>query len=236
MTEFVFARHGQASFGAADYDKLSDIGHVQSRLLGEWLASHAEHPFDAVVVGPMLRHRETLDGIVAAYADRAHELPAALCMDALAEFDHRGVLEAFVRRHPQRESVAAAQAGRSRDQRAVYRFLRDGLQTWASGELDAQVPEPWAHFQDRIRGAARALIEHCAERRRVLVVTSGGVMSQLAQQALGAPSATGVELNLSIRNTALAEFRCIDGAMTLATWNSLPHLAAPDRRTLWTHY
>jgi phosphohistidine phosphatase SixA len=30
MAQLYLVRHGQASFGAADYDKLSDIGHKQS--------------------------------------------------------------------------------------------------------------------------------------------------------------------------------------------------------------
>ena len=38
MAELVLVRHGQASFGAADYDKLSDLGWRQSRWLGEYFA------------------------------------------------------------------------------------------------------------------------------------------------------------------------------------------------------
>jgi hypothetical protein len=68
------------------------------------------------------------------------------------------------------------------------------------------------------------------------VVTSGGVMAQLAQYALGGSDDAAVELNLSIRNSALAEFHAADGRLALASWNALPHLAAPDRRTLWTYY
>ena len=38
MAELVLIRHGQASFGADDYDKLSDMGWRQSRWLGEYFA------------------------------------------------------------------------------------------------------------------------------------------------------------------------------------------------------
>ena len=37
MAHIHLIRHGQASFGAADYDQLSDLGHRQSVRLGEHL-------------------------------------------------------------------------------------------------------------------------------------------------------------------------------------------------------
>ena len=38
MSVLLLVRHGQASWGSADYDVLSDLGHEQSRLLGKHLA------------------------------------------------------------------------------------------------------------------------------------------------------------------------------------------------------
>ena len=40
MSKILLVRHGQASFGAADYDNLSPTGHEQSRVLGAALAIH----------------------------------------------------------------------------------------------------------------------------------------------------------------------------------------------------
>ena len=34
MSELILIRHAQASFGEENYDKLSDLGHKQARLLG----------------------------------------------------------------------------------------------------------------------------------------------------------------------------------------------------------
>ena len=39
MSSILLVRHGQASFGAADYDVLSPTGHEQSRVLGSALAA-----------------------------------------------------------------------------------------------------------------------------------------------------------------------------------------------------
>ena len=36
MQKITFVRHGQASYGSDNYDKLSELGHKQTRLLGEY--------------------------------------------------------------------------------------------------------------------------------------------------------------------------------------------------------
>ena len=62
MSELYLVRHAQASFGAANYDQLSDLGHQQSRWLGEHLALRGIG-FDKLVVGDMHRHHQTMDGM-----------------------------------------------------------------------------------------------------------------------------------------------------------------------------
>ena len=55
-------RHGQASFGAADYDNLSELGQRQSVRLGEYLAAR-QIDFDAVLTGTLKRQVQTWAGI-----------------------------------------------------------------------------------------------------------------------------------------------------------------------------
>lgn len=57
-------RHGQASFGKADYDNLSERGHEQAYLLGKSFAERGVRP-SLVVCGSMKRHRQTLAEIAA---------------------------------------------------------------------------------------------------------------------------------------------------------------------------
>jgi broad specificity phosphatase PhoE len=58
----------------------------------------------------------------------------------------------------------------------------------------------------------------------VLVLTSGGVISRLAQAALGASDRSAVDLNLSLRNSGLCEFHARPYGLALGSWNALPHL------------
>ena len=62
MSELHLVRHAQASFGSANYDQLSDLGHQQSRLLGDYF-QRRNMTFDRLIVGDMHRHHQTMDGI-----------------------------------------------------------------------------------------------------------------------------------------------------------------------------
>ena len=59
MAELLIVRHGQASFGADDYDKLSEVGHEQSRLAGAALREAGWQP-DRLVTGTLRRQKDTL--------------------------------------------------------------------------------------------------------------------------------------------------------------------------------
>lgn len=228
-------RHAQATFAGANYDMLSPLGHRQAGLLGDYLAStHA--PFAAVACGGMRRHRETLDAIEQAVARQGGARVEALCIRALDEFDHRDVLAVYARRNPADPVVVAAGGGSSQDLRAIYHYLRAALEAWASGVLDDAVTEPWHAFKRRVRDAGAELAALAQAHERTLVVTSGGVMAQLAATALDVPDTRAIELNLAIRNSAISEFRVLDGALRVASWNTIPHLAAPERREMWTYF
>jgi len=57
MAELYLVRHGQASFGADNYDQLSLLGKQQGQLLGEYFAER-KIVFDHVLVGTMNRPRQ----------------------------------------------------------------------------------------------------------------------------------------------------------------------------------
>lgn len=230
IAPLLVARHGQASFGSADYDRLSERGHLQARRLGDWLAGH-EAPVARVFTGAMRRHRETAEGVAAGYAARGLALPAPEADPDLDEFDHRSVVQAYVRERPD-DPIVVATAGATRGQpREVFALLQAAIARWAAGGDGG--PESWAAFQARTRrGLAR--LHDATSDGPVLVLSSGGVIAQFAQHALGADDAQAIALNLALRNAALSEFHPIDGRLRLGSYNALPHLA--DDRGLWTYF
>ena len=80
MAKIYLVRHGQASFGAADYDQLSPLGAQQCELLGQhWRAMGLR--FDAVWMGSLKRHRQSMEAIAAGLGKSpadVEEMPATM--------------------------------------------------------------------------------------------------------------------------------------------------------------
>ena len=224
----LLVRHAQASYGAANYDQLSPMGWEQAGHLGRYLAA-SPHRFAQVRVGAMRRHRETLSAIQQGFADADIAMPAAEEDSDLNEFDHEAVIRAYLQ---QRADAGMRERAASKDLRIVGPMLLAALSAWAAGELES-IPEPWAVFGDRVARAGQSAADAGRE-GEVLVVSSGGVISRLAQQALDVPPPRAVELNLAIRNASINEFSPSHGRLRLGSFNTLPHLAA--HRALWTHF
>ena len=214
-------RHAQASATADDYDQLSHIGHSQAKGVGEWLVRHKRR-FEAVYIGSLKRHAQTLAGISLAYQQAKLSLPIPCVMPELDEYDFRRVLRAYSSRHPEHPDV---QAGR------WLLVLRSALLAWARGQISAEGLEAWADFQIRVSKAAKRIAK---EQGEVLVVTSGGVISLLTQRALGLEDESVAAINFAIKNTAINEFRVSDTGWSLQSFNTLPHLSEPEHASLHT--
>ncbi|TXI24816.1 MAG: histidine phosphatase family protein [Roseateles sp.] len=222
MGSLYLVRHGQASFGAADYDQLSPRGAEQCRRLGAYWREHGQ-PFDAVFTGTLRRHAQSLDGI---REGLGQALPA-LALPGLNEYDSEAVVRAI---HP--EPLAPP-----RDAEAVkqhFRLLRQGLLAWMRGDT---APQGMPAFADFSAGVADALQRVLAVGvgRQVLIVSSGGPISTAIAQVLAAPPETLVELNLRLRNSALSEFVFNPKRHHLVSFNTLPHLDSVEARALITH-
>lgn len=222
MGTLYLVRHGQASFGADDYDELSELGHAQSVRLGAWFA-HQGIRFDGLIAGTLRRHKQTLAGILQGM-DQAGE---HLAWDGLNEYDSHAVVAAI---HPE----PLARPTSPEMVRHHFRLLRDGLAQWMAGAASPRGMPSYAQWVAGITGA----LDHVRANhygQKVLVVTSGGPIATAVGQVLGTSPATTIELNLRIRNTSVTEFAFTPKRHVLVSFNCLPHLDAPDLRD-WITY
>jgi broad specificity phosphatase PhoE len=230
MPELLFVRHGQGGPTAETYDALSPLGWQQAERLGRWLLAH-DHDFGHLAVGRLRRQRETLDAIRAVYAAAGRPMPEVEETPELDEYRFTDLVQAFALSEPAHPAISAARELPT-DKRRWITLLRTTLTAWAAGEL-AGAQESWASFQGRARSALERFAA-TARQRPVLVVSSGGVISQVAQAVLGLPNASAIELNLGLLNTGLCSYRVSESGTRLAALNTLPHLSAPKDRALWT--
>ena len=213
MSTLHLVRHGQASFGADDYDRLSDLGWRQSRRLGEYWRNKGQQ-FDHVIVGTLRRQNETWQGIAEGLGISPSALPL-MQTPSLNEYDSHAVISTV---HP----APLPKADTPELYRHHFRLLRDGLRRWMQG--DAQ-PVGMPSYADFRAGIAEVLNQISATSPgRVLVVSSGGPISTAVGHILGAPSASTIELNLRMRNTAVTELAYTPKRHMLVTYNALPHL------------
>ncbi len=226
MGTLYLVRHGQASFGADDYDQLSELGHRQSVRLGRYWAERGL-AFDAVITGTLRRHAQTWSGIA---EGAGLDLPP-LAWPGLNEYDGDAVVRA-IHHHPMDQPRSAAQSPEG--YRQHFRLLRDGLAQWMAGTVS---PQGMPSYGDFVRGVTSALDHVRAHHhgRNVLLVSSGGPIATAVGHVLGLSPEATIELNLRIRNSAVTEFQFNPKRHALLTYNTLPHLDHPDCRD-WVTY
>lgn len=223
MATLYLVRHGQASFGTDDYDRLSDLGWQQARWLGEYFREQGL-AFDKVVCGSLLRHRQTLQGIEQGLG----VTHAPVVHAGLNEYDSERLWRAHHGDLPPLGQTAPEQ------RREHFRKLREALYAWAGGQL---LPDDHLSFADFAQGAVDGLqaAMHGVERGAVLVVSSGGPISAITARLLQAPDTIFVNLNLQTRNTGVAEFAFKGASCSLVSWNAVPHLEFGGRSQYKTH-
>ena len=202
----MIVRHGQASFGAENYDQLSNLGVRQAETLGSYLRSIGWVP-DRLITGSLARQIQTLE---------------ALGFEGVRE-EHTGFNEYDLDGSRKSELNRVASDG---DRKTYFRGLRDLVLEW---QRDAELgtEESWQNFCDRTEGAMSFATK--TEARRVLVVSSGGVIGQVVRAVLQAPPPMMMELNLQVRNSSFTRLVFSSQRRMLHVFNAAPHLdAAPD--------
>ena len=222
MGQLYLVRHGQASFGADDYDQLSDLGQRQSRRLGEYFRARGL-VFDAVIMGSLKRHAQTWQGI----RDGMGGTPEPLVWPGLNEYDSEAVICAI---HP----APLDKPDTPEKYRQHFRLLRDGLAQWMAGTVSPRGMPSYVDFVAGITGA----LDHVKKQhsgQKVLLVSSGGPISTAVGHILGTPAETTIELNMRIRNSAVTEFAFNPKRHMLLTYNTLPHLDRAEHAA-WISY
>jgi broad specificity phosphatase PhoE len=205
----LLVRHGQASFGSADYDVLSETGWEQGRLLGAWLRDRGVAP-TAVLSGGMRRHRETAEA--AGWAD-------VVVDPGWDEFDHLSVVAAY----PDRPAHEL-------DRREFQRVFELATARWTAGSDDSEYAEPWSAFRARVVGAMERVSAQAGPGETVVVVTSGGPIAAVCA-ALADPDADPASFarlwsrfNTTMVNSSVTRVVIGSTGARLLTFNEHPHL------------
>jgi broad specificity phosphatase PhoE len=222
MATIYLIRHGQASFGQENYDRLSSQGWKQGRVLGRWLKGKVAP--DAVFGGNMERHRETVEAIAVGYGD---ELPDMQAVEGFNEFDHTQVVERLRPEWADRAKMASDLAAFRKPGTAFQQIFEQAMGRWVGGEHDSEYAETWSDFSVRVIGALDDLIDY-AGGGDVLVSTSGGPIAVIAQHLLQLNDRKTLEMNSVIANSSVSRVLYSGKRRSLAVFNNYSHLEAED--------
>ena len=225
MGVILLVRHGQASFGSADYDVLSPLGERQSRCLGAALAGRGVRPA-SVVSGSMRRQRDSAVGLT----EQAGWSLEPSVDAGWNEFEHLGL-------------AANQDAGHQPplDREAFQDVLEAGMRRWAETTdspataesadalaTAASAGETFADFTARTESALRAVASAQPRGTTTLVATSGGVIAWITATLLGAGVEPWIRLNRVCVNTGVTTLVTGRKGISLVSFNDHSHLSPPE--------
>jgi broad specificity phosphatase PhoE len=236
MAVIYFVRHGQASFGDRENDRLSQIGERQSRILGHHFSRVAPR-IDLMCSGGMSRHDRTAELTRDAMGDKA---PPMRTDTAFAEYDHVALFRAYLPEFlEQTEEGGTTLEDILADHRLLERALRHVLAAWMENRPHEGPPvQGWSQFCDQVAAGMENLLAGLKPRSRLMVFTSGGVITAALRAALGLSHLRTLGLALSIYNASVTQLYYrgsgkFSDALLLG-YNNITHLEMTGDRELIT--
>ena len=224
MGSIYLIRHGQASFGADDYDVLSPIGIRQAEVLGKHLADLGLS-FDRCLAGDLRRQQDTALTALAQCDGAGLLVPPLETDTAFNEFDADAVIRALLPGLLPDEPEALHILRNAAQNRGEFqRLFALIIERWLSGQHDTPELESWLGFVARVEGGLRRILEQADNSQKIAVFTSGGTITALLHLITRIPAREAFELNWQIVNTSLNQLKFRGREVTLATFNSQAHL------------
>lgn len=235
MSELIFVRHGQASFGSDSYDKLSERGVEQIRILADHWRETGE-AFDCIYSGTLRRQRETAQELLHLVQGRPSGPRHEPCFN---EYDGDPLLRIYLRDHAAAEGFDSALRWPIREERLLQRLFEAATAKWIRNELkpsgqDGEF-EHWTGFQERVHGKVDELMARHTGGSRVLISTSGGVIAMALQRVLQFPDEQVIHTNWMVNNSSVTKVKYGNGKVSLTQFNSLPHLERSGRQHMVTY-
>ncbi len=197
-------RHGQASWGAADYDQLSELGAEQSSSLGVSWEAAGWAPTDAVA-GGLKRHAQTAIATIDAYGGDGYDVDAGW-----DEYDHL----ALVRAHDPASSM--------QDAKAFQASLNLAISAWMAAEDSSG--ESFPSFRSRVLTAFEQVVSQATSGRSIAVFTSGGPIALVVSQLLAGDDSLFQRLNDVVINASVTTVISGRSGPRLLAFNEHVHL------------
>lgn len=235
MSEIYFIRHGQASFGAENYDRLSEIGVKQAAILGRHLAG-LNIKFDAIYFGQMDRQQKTAKGMMDAYRAKELFVPKPVLDERFNEYDSNAVWDAQINGMLKEDPNLLDELENSPGNNAAFqRVFSKVVRRWVSGKFDSDGDVVWADFKQQVVDGIQSLIDKEGAGKTVAVFSSGGPICAAVQMAMDLSDLKTIEVSWQVINASVTRFKYGAGQVSLTGFNDITHLELTGDKTLLTY-
>lgn len=218
MPTVLLVRHGQASFGATDYDVLSALGRRQAEVVAAALTERGYRPA-RLLSGTLRRQRETAAAFAAAGTPEVEVDPR------WDEYDPDDILT----HHSDSAVRLEAEGGEPLTNRGFQAVLEPALAAWIAEAERSPTAQAWPDFSGRGSAALADLAAALGPGESAVVVTSGGAIAAVVGTLLGAPAEIFAPLNRVLINAAVTKLTIGASGINVLSVNDHSHLEAVDR-------
>ena len=235
MGRLYMIRHGQASFGEDNYDRLSEKGVRQAGILGEHLINTGLRA-DALYSWTLQRQQATAKEVISRFKERGIDTPEHSLCEALNELDARAVLISqipdIISENPSaRDDLDKIYT----DENAFKRIFEKAMLRWVSGNFEKPGIESWDTFSSRVWEGIKDIMSRHSTAKKILLFTSGGPIAATMQKYLGLSNEHTIRLSWQIVNTSITRFAYNSSGIALAGFNEISHLELQNEKDIVTY-
>lgn len=235
MGSIYLIRHGQASFGAGDYDVLSATGHLQAQALGgHFLRTGVS--FDRCIAGSLRRQQDTAVTTLAQLGAAGQNVPEIETDPAFNELDAEAILRALLPALMEDEPQALHVMGNPVQNQAEFqRLFALVINRWVDGRYDNDRLQSWPSFVTQVEAGLQRTLDQAQSGERVAVFTSGGTITALLHLITRIPAQQAFELSWQIVNSSCHHLKFRGREVALASFNDTAHLQLMNQPELITY-
>jgi broad specificity phosphatase PhoE len=227
MATIYLFRHGQASFGADDYDKLSPLGERQASVLGEYLRDHGI-ALDAAYSGDLLRQRETAQLALASQPGTVEHHIDPRFNEIDNDEQVKYLLPELVKTRPELAELVQRGLSSSKDYQKVIDAV---FNYWVSPQCDEPRIRSWAEYSGAAKSALQNVMAEQGSGKTVGVFTSGGTIATLVAQVLGLSGEHTYQFYEPIFNCSVTQVFYSGNKTSLSYFNDRSYLQVLGAKT-----
>ncbi|MFZ2807543.1 MAG: histidine phosphatase family protein [Desulfosalsimonadaceae bacterium] len=235
MSIIYLIRHAQASFGQPNYDRLSEVGHLQAAALADHLEQRGI-TFHAIYSGSQRRHEQTLAAFQAHLSAAGHPCPPVTATEAFNEYDSEAILKTLIPLMIGKNPGFETQVNHMfTDKRSFQKVYEKVMREWILSDRPVNGLTTWKTYSDRVISGLQAVMDQQGAGKNVAVFTSGGAISVCVQKALHLSDAHALNLTWQIMNASLTRLKYSGSRIMLFGFNDAAYLELKKDARLITY-